>query len=740
MRLPHRRRRALRGAPTIRRRAARAARVFLIVAPALLAATPVPLVAATPALLLAAAAGPAETARWRWTPEVIVDMTRLADPALSPDGGWVVYSASRPRPADAPPGPFYANLYLVPAQGGAARRLTSADAADASPAWSSDGRLIGFLSARGGEKAKTRLWVMPADGGEPQAISPERSDVEAFAWSPAAAAPAGGKAGARVANAFGARVAWIAVDPKSEAKEKEEKAGRDWTVEGRDERPRRLWVATIGAGGIAPAAPDGGAAGGTTGGGAGDAKPVAALGERSAWQIAWSPDGQAIVATVTDTPRTDDSYVGKSLVVLPLDPGGRARTLVGVVGKVDQVVWSKDGGTIAWRGGVDASDPKSQSLFVVPAAGGAPKNLTGSRPESVESIVWAKDRTIVTEVNEGTAMRLVSQELGAAGARRVLYGPGPPTIESATASADGARFAFAGSSGAAPPEAFVLGAKGGAPRRVTDLNPAVAGLPKGTQETVRWQAGDGQSIEGVLMHPSGDAERASYPLVVIVHGGPEYAVTDEWLTRYAEPAEALAERGVFVLWPNYRGSTGRGVAFSKGDHGDLGGREFQDVLDGIDALAPRYRIDTTRVGMLGGSYGGYFTDLAVTRYSDRFAAGASLFGISDWLSFLGESDIPKENSLVHWDLWCYDHQQACAAGSPVSHVGKARTPTLILQGEADARVPRAQSDELYAALKWKGVPVEYVRFPREKHGFVERAHRIETARLVLDWFETHLKP
>jgi dipeptidyl aminopeptidase/acylaminoacyl peptidase len=212
------------------------------------------------------------------------------------------------------------------------------------------------------------------------------------------------------------------------------------------------------------------------------------------------------------------------------------------------------------------------------------------------------------------------------------------------------------------------------------------------------------------------------------------------VTRASEPAQALAERGHYVFLPNYRGSAGRGVAFAKADHGDLGGREFQDVLDGVDWLVANRRIDRDRVGMMGGSYGGYFTSLAVTRYSDRFAAGVAFFGISNWLSFLGQSDIPVENSAVHWNLWCYERPETCANASPVQHISKARTPTLILQGEDDKRVPKPQSDELYAALKWKGVPAEYVVFPREKHGFLERAHQIETTRLILDWFQRYLKP
>jgi dipeptidyl aminopeptidase/acylaminoacyl peptidase len=182
------------------------------------------------------------------------------------------------------------------------------------------------------------------------------------------------------------------------------------------------------------------------------------------------------------------------------------------------------------------------------------------------------------------------------------------------------------------------------------------------------------------------------------------------------------------------------VAYSKADHRDLGGREFTDVLDGIDELAGRGWVDPERVGITGGSYGGYFTALGVTRYSDRFAAGVKLFGISSWESFNGQSDIPVENAMVHWDLWCYEHVELCRNASAVGHVDKADTPTLILHGAEDLRVPKAQSDELYAALRWKKVPVEYVVYPREEHGFRERAHQVDALTRLMGWMETYLEP
>ncbi|HEV8119805.1 MAG TPA: S9 family peptidase [Candidatus Polarisedimenticolia bacterium] len=669
------------------------------------------------AAALSFAAAPSKPAAWKWTPEVIADITHLRDVAMSPDGRRVIYAASRPRPATAPPGPAYANLWAVDTSGGGVHRLTSAEAEDKAPAWSPDGAAFAFLSARAdkasAEKPKTRLYVMPAGGGEAWPLTRDDNDVEAFAWSH-----------------DGRRIAWIASEPKSEERRKAEKAGRDWVVAGEDQRPRRLWVADVPHAGVPPATLP-------------EPLKVTALGDRSIWQMAWAPDGRAIAATVTDTPKTDDSYMKKRLVVLPLGEGGTMRELVGIVGKIDQVLYSEDGRTVVWRGGVDESDPTPGSLFAMPVAGGtSPLNLTGAREETARWLLRAEGGRVLFAAAMGTRTALVSQSLTDPADRTFVLEPGRLEFDQGSASSDGSAVAFAATIPTQPGEAYVLPTAGKpqAPRRLTDLNPQLAGLPRGRQETVRWKASDGLEIEGVLLHPMGDARRESYPIVVIAHGGPEYENHDGWLTRSSEPGEALSERGDYVFYPNYRGSAGRGVAFAKADHHDLGGREFQDVLDGLDWLAGRERIDLKAAGMTGGSYGGYFSGLAATRYSDRFAAAVALFGISDWLSFLGQSDIPVENSAVHWDLWCYDHLEACRAASPVEHIGKARTPTLIFQGDADPRVPKPQSDELYAALKWKGVPVEYVVYPREKHGFLEREHQVETTRRLLAWFDAHLRP
>jgi dipeptidyl aminopeptidase/acylaminoacyl peptidase len=656
---------------------------------------------------VALAAAPAESA-WKWTPEAVVDTVAVTGAAVSPDGSSVAFSRSRWRPAGAKPGPAYANLWRVPFTGGEPQRLTTADAEDQRARFSPDGSMLAFLSKRGGEGAKTRIWTLATAGGEPEPLSDEKTEVSSFEWSP-----------------DGGKIAYVAVGAKGEEREKAEKEGKDAVVVDGDLRPRRLWILDAASK---------------------KAEKLASLGEWSAWDFDWAPDSSALVASVTEKNRTDDSYMLKRIVTLPLR--GERREIVPVVGKVGELAWSKDGKTIAYLAGVDSSDPAAGSVFVVPAAGGAPRNLTGSREETAQAIAWRHDGSlaVTSVVGAKTALYLVDPDTGK---WERAIAPGLVAFTSVSFSSDGTRFALVGSTSAHAPDVYAGGlpapAKEGrsAPtpplKRLVNSNPSLDGLPRGAQETIRYRAEDGLEIEAVLIKPVGFREGTRYPLVVVAHGGPESQYLDGWQNGYAGPGHALAERGYMVLFPNYRGSTGRGVAYAKADHKDLGGKEFTDVLDGIDHLAAKRWIDPRRVGITGGSYGGYFTALGITRYSDRFAAGVELFGITNWESFLGQSDIPLENSLVHWALWCYDHAALCRERSPIGNIHRARTPTLILQGQEDLRVPKAQSDELYAALRFKQVPVEYVVYPREAHGFRERWHRIDAVSRLVEWMDRYLK-
>jgi dipeptidyl aminopeptidase/acylaminoacyl peptidase len=225
-----------------------------------------------------------------------------------------------------------------------------------------------------------------------------------------------------------------------------------------------------------------------------------------------------------------------------------------------------------------------------------------------------------------------------------------------------------------------------------------------------------------------------------VHGGPESHVPDGWVTRYSYPGQVAAARGFAIFYPNYRGSTGRGVAFSKMGQADAAGKEFDDLVDGVDHLIALGLVDKNKVGITGGSYGGYASAWGATFYSDRFAASVMFVGISDNVSKLGTTDIPQEMYLVHhrkhlWEDWEYFIQR-----SPIRHIEKNRTPTLILHGKNDPRVHPSQSLELFRHLKTLNqAPVRLVLYRGEGHGNRKAAARLDYNLRMLRWMEHYLQ-
>jgi dipeptidyl aminopeptidase/acylaminoacyl peptidase len=278
-----------------------------------------------------------------------------------------------------------------------------------------------------------------------------------------------------------------------------------------------------------------------------------------------------------------------------------------------------------------------------------------------------------------------------------------------------------------------------APRRRTDSNPWISKLRLAKQEVITHEARDRTLLEGLLVHPLDAKKGARYPLIVYVHGGPEAHESNGWLTSYARPGQMAAARGIAVFYPNYRGSTGRGVAFSKLSQGDPAGKEFDDLVDAVDHLVEKGLVDKSKVGVTGGSYGGYATAWCSTRYSDRFAAGVMMVGISNKVSKVGTTDIPDEEFYVHARKRVWDDWQFFLERSPIFHAGKANTPLLILHGKDDPRVNNGQSRELYRHLKLRGeAPVRLVLYPGEGHGNRKAAARLDYSLRMMQWMEHYL--
>ena len=291
-----------------------------------------------------------------------------------------------------------------------------------------------------------------------------------------------------------------------------------------------------------------------------------------------------------------------------------------------------------------------------------------------------------------------------------------------------------------PSELFTYDVRKRNLKRQTTLNPWLKDKKFGVQERMTYTSRDGLKMEGVLAYPLDYKEGTKYPLITYIHGGPEACVKNGWTTYYSLWGQVATAKGYFVFMPNYRGSSGRGVAFSKMNQGDLGDEEFNDVLDGIDDLIARGMVDKTKVGIGGGSYGGYFAAWAATKHSDRFAAAVVFVGISDQLSKRYSTDIPYESYYSHWKFWPHENRELVIDRSPITHAENNKTPTLILHGKNDTRVHPSQSLMLYRALKLpKKAPVRLIWYPEEGHGNRKNPARLDYNLRTLAWFDYYLK-
>lgn len=634
------------------------------------------------------------------TPEVIVTLTQAVDAQMSPDGSQIVYQVSRPRAGSDPPGAARSELWIVPSAGGAPRRLTSE--ADRHARWSPDGRTIAVLGSRG-DGALTQIHLISAADGTARALTAAPSAVTSFKWSP-----------------DGQWMAFTYADPKTDAEKQAEKEGRDWTVADRNYKHTRLYRIAVSGGNAT----------------------LVTQADKTVHDYDWSPDSTQLVIGAADTPTIDDSFMGVRLYIAPA-AGGVPEPFVRTEGKLSSPRWSPDGQWIGWLGATAVDDPYAGSLYVAPVRNrteGAPDraNFTTGYEGTATAFAWQPGAPATAIFVAAERQATPMYRVAAAAPTRSPIDIGDLVLVGAPSfAADGRRFALVANAPSHPNEVFTGGA--GAPSRVTTLNPQLEGIQLGTQEVIAWKARDGLSIEGVLVKPVGFRAGQRYPLIVQPHGGPEAADPNGWNGTYSRWGQMLAGAGFMTLYPNYRGSIGRGPEFAMADHKDLMGKEFEDMLDGIDHLVGAGLVDAARVGIGGGSYGGYTSAWAATYGSDRFKAAIPWMGISNWISMTGTSDIFLENSTVHWNLVMYENYDKYWERSPLKYIDRAKTPSLIVHGAADPRVPPGQSIELYTALKWKGVPVEYVSYPREGHGLTERAHQLDFMQRVLGWFSKYVK-
>jgi dipeptidyl aminopeptidase/acylaminoacyl peptidase len=612
----------------------------------------------------------------------------LREVALSPDGAQVAW-VEKVRAADG--SDLLSAIHVSPRDGSAAHAVSAAH--DGKPhrerdvTWSPDGRELAFLSDAA-TPGQLQLYVASASGGRPRVLTHARGQLEHPRWSP----DGGRLAVLYVAGSGQEQGALVAYKPDAGVVEDKIEEQRIAVVEARGGELRELSPADL-----------------------------------YVYDYDWSPDGRRLAAEAVRGSGTNNYWTAELYVVDAAS--GETKSIWKPPFQIANPRWSPDGASIAVVHGLMSDEGSNGGdVMVVPADGGAARNLTADLHASANWLAWRATGDIVFTAHSDGELMLAAVSPSAPPA--TLW-RGPAMLTSVSFARDGRTLAAIHESFLDPPEVWA-----GAPgewRPVTHLNSAVR-PPWGPVQSLHWES-DGQHVQGWLIAPPNADPSRRHPMVVSVHGGPSSAAAPRWPTRWTA---LLPTQGYYVFLPNPRGSYGQGAAFAQANIKDFGYGDLRDILKGVDAAVAAAPIDRDRVGITGWSYGGFMTMWAVTQ-TTRFKAAVAGAGIANWQSYYGQNRIDRW-MIPFFGASVYDDPAVYARSSPITFIKNVKTPTLVLHGDRDSEVPTPQGYEFWHALKTLGVPTELVIFEGEGHAISRPEHVRELQERLLAWFDRYLAP
>lgn len=461
-------------------------------------------------------------------------------------------------------------------------------------------------------------------------------------------------------------------------------------------------------------------------------------------KYAWSPDSQQLVVSIMND---QNNTMNQELIILNLHNEKR-HFLSKTHDTTIMLAWSPDGKYIAWCG--REHEPGSGQMMIISLEeqhNFIPRTICADFPGSVKWIGFLPDGRVIfaalknfrvgiyTVMTDGSKIEIL---LDPNETKPGSLGSGSFTNFSISLSSDGQIFATT-RSGPKEPGNVVVGEWGKQLQRITNFNRQVKEMNLGETEELSWFSKDGLEINGFLIKPVDYIPGKRYPTIVEIHGGPRRSwwdtcyVTNSW-------AQLLANNGYMVLLPNPRGSSGRGAEFVRENNQDLGGKDFTDIMSGVDHIIQLGYADADRLGVAGWSYGGYLTSWAITQ-TNSFKVAVMGASIVNFISWQGQSSMASAWSAIHWrePLIAYHHPEQIIKRSPINFVKNIKAPTLILHGANDKKIPSNQSDEFYVALKALGIPVEYMKYPSEGHVILKEVHQIDKMKRIVNWLDQHLK-
>ena len=651
----------------------------------------------------------------------LISMHRVSDPQISPDGAWVAYTVATP---DLDANRSGSNIWMVAVSGGAARELTTSGK-DSRPRWSPDGKSIAFLSSRGGVP---QVYIISLAGGEPARLTSISTGADNELWSP------DGKSIAFTSGVYADCKDDACNAQRDAAREKDKVKAhvyekllfRHWT-DWSDGKRSHLFIVSSSGGTMRDLTP-----------GADYDVPPFNLGEPE--PVSFSPDSRELCFTA-NTDKDEAYSTNGDLFTVAADGSSQPQRITSNPANDWGGVYSPDGKWIAYRAQMQPgyeSDRWRLMLYDRTQPGAKPVNLTEKFDANVESVNWSADsKTIYFETEEKGELPIYS----------IAAAPGstPKSLLGNTFNADlnlgrdGRTLVFTRTNLSMPAEVFAANSDGSAVHQLTHQNDALLAqldLPK--MEPFWFNGAGGTQVEGFLMRPPHFDATKKYPTLLLIHGGPQGEWDDSWGYRWNE--QTMAAPGYVVVAINPRGSFGYGQKFTQEISRDWGGKVYDDLMKGLDAAIAKYPfIDASRLGAAGGSYGGYMIDWIAT-HTGRFKCLISHAGPYDETSMYGATE---ELWFMDWEFGGtpWSKPELYTQWSPSEYagaLGKFKTPTLVIGGELDFRVPYTQDLQFFTALQSQGVPSKLIVFPDEGHWILKPQNSEFWYRNFLGWLSKYL--
>lgn len=673
--------------------------------------------------------------------EDILAIKNVSDAQVSPDGKWIAYVVTS---ADMKENTNDSDVWLVSTAGGEPLRLTTNKKNDNQPRWSPDSKRIAFVSAR---EEKQQIFLISPFGGEAERLTESKSGVQSFQWSP-----------------DGKRIAYVAQREPTPDEEKKLRDKDDAQVIDKDFKLTRIWVIDV----------------------ATRKATETVKGDYNASDPQWSPDGRFLAFVTNPTPKADDGVLSDIWVIdvtnavspevvalqkkladfAEMLPGLEAKAgpsyfrLMEVQGQMVSVQreivqksglrkltnndgpdlaprWSPAGNQIAYLSrDLKTAEVGQQRLTIIGLEGETPRALAQNFEYQPGPPRWSADgQTIYFNASVRTTSQLFSVPAGGGVPKQLSNIKG--IMGQTSFSKDGSVTAFTKSDIQHTDDVYVTKSLPVVePVKLTDHNPQVREFALGNSEVISWKSKDGMEIEGILIYPVGYQQGKRYPTVALIHGGPSGVWAQGFPGSWGNFGHVWAGKGWVAFYPNVRGSSAYGEKFLSANVRDWGGGDYQDIQTGLDHLIAKGIADPDKLGQAGWSYGGYMTAWTLTQ-TNRFKAVMVGAGLTNMYSMYSTNDLQRTLE-AYFGAQPWDDVEAYRRASAMTFIKQAKTPTLILHGGSDTRVPPSQAQELYMGLRKNGVAVEMVLFPREPHGLQEPRHRLDKMRREYAWFSKHV--